>query len=405
MRRLGALCASLMLAAMLRGSAWAQTPPSPDSPVSVSVVYLTKASAEPTRASLLDPVVADYGLQGAEFGIGEINKNGRFLGKQYELIKVLVPADGDVKAAARKALAAGHLLIVADLEAKDLLAVSDLPEAKGAIVLDARSSDDSLRQADCRDNVFHILPNYAMRADALGQYLAHKSWKRWFLLSGTTPADQAYAAAVKRAATRFGAKIVAQKTYEYRSDPEDESGGREQVQAQIPTVTHTPSLYDVLFVTDNNNVFGDYLLFNTWDPKLVVGTHGLVAEAWDHQFREYAARGVLYRFFQAARREMTERDYGNWLAVAVIGEAVSRSGKTDAAALRAYVLSDQFSVPANKGEGLTFRRWDHQMRQPLLLFGPRMLVSMAPQSDARHPRYQTDTLGFDQPETQCHRAR
>ncbi len=124
-----------------------------------------------------------------------------------------------------------------------------------------------------------------------------------------------------------------------------------------------------------------------------------MAEAWDPQFREYAARGVLYRFFKAASRQMTERDYGNSLAMAVIAEAVVRGGNADPAAIESYILSDSFSLAANKGEGVTFRRWDQQLRQPLLLFGPRMLVSMAPQSDARHPKFQTDTLGFDQPDS------
>jgi ABC transporter substrate binding protein (PQQ-dependent alcohol dehydrogenase system) len=74
------------------------------------------------------------------------------------------------------------------------------------------------------------------------------------------------------------------------------------------------------------------------------------------------------------------------------------------AAVKSYILSDQFSVPANKGEGLSFRRWDHQMRQPLLLFGPRMLVSMWPQDVSGHTKLQTDTLGYDQPESTCHLA-
>ena len=113
----------------------------------------------------------------------------------------------------------------------------------------------------------------------------------------------------------------------------------------------------------------------------MVGTHGLVAVAWDPQFREYAARGVLYRFYPSRRREMTERDYGNWLAAAIFGEACHARRRSRRGRCQAYLLSDQFSVAAYKGEGLTFRAWDHQLRQPLLLFGPRMLVSMAPQPD------------------------
>jgi ABC transporter substrate binding protein (PQQ-dependent alcohol dehydrogenase system) len=388
-------CARTAIAVLACTPGWAQ---------SVPIVYLSKNYHDPARASLIDPVAADYGLQGAQFGVDEINKNGRFLGKQYELIKINIAPDGDVKKAAREAFAAGHLLVIADLTAADLLAVADLPEARQAVLLDARASDDSLRQHDCRDNVFHLLPNWAMRADALSQYLARKNWKRWLLITGAAPEDQAYAAAIKRAASRVGASIVAEKRYEYRTDDENESSGHEQLQSQIPGLTHISAPYDVLMVADSREAFGDYLLFNTWDSRLVAGTHGLVAEAWDHQFREYAARGVLYRFFLAAAREMTERDYGNWLAASIFGEAITRGGHADAAAVRAYLLSDQFSVAAFKGEGLTFRKWDHQLRQPVLLFGPRMLVSMAPLPSVHHPKFQTDALGFDQSESECHMA-
>jgi ABC transporter substrate binding protein (PQQ-dependent alcohol dehydrogenase system) len=381
---------------------WGQS--APGTIAAIPILYLSKNYVDPARASLIDPVAANYGLQGAQFGIEEINKNGRFLGKQYELMRVSVPADGDIKAAARAAIAAGHLLIIADLTAADLLTVADLPEAREAVLLDARTSDDSLRQQDCRDNVFHLLPNWAMRADALSQYLAQKHWRRWLLVTGVAPEDQAYVAAIKRAASKVGAKIVAEKRYEYRTDDENEPGGHEQLQSQIPGLTHTAASYDVLMVADHRDAFGDYLLFNTWDSRLVAGTHGLVAEAWDHQFREYAARGVLYRFFLAASREMTERDYGNWLAASIFGEAITRGGHVDAAAVKAYLLSDGFSVAAFKGEGLTFRQWDHQLRQPVLLFGPHMLVSMAPLPNVHYPKFQTDALGFDQSESECHLA-
>jgi ABC transporter substrate binding protein (PQQ-dependent alcohol dehydrogenase system) len=382
------------------GSACAQPAAAKQPLVAVPIIYLSRDDADASRASLMDPVVADYGWQGAKFGVAEINVNGRFLGNQYELIKVTVPLTGDIAATAKKALSGGHHLVIADLKAADLLAIADLPEAQGALILDARTSDDALRQGACRDNVFHILPNWAMRADALGQYLARKNWKRWFLLTGVTPADQGYAAAVKRAASRAGAKIVAEKSYEYHT-----GDGHEQPQGQIPDVTHVSSAYDVLFVVDTSDAFGEFLLFNTWDPRLVVGTHGLSAVAWHPLFREYAARGIQYRFHLAAARDMTERDYGNWLAASIIGEAVTRSRKADAASVKSYLLSDQFSVPANKGEGLSFRRWDHQMRQPLLLFGPRMLVSMWPQDGSGHSKLQTDAIGYDQPESACHKVR
>jgi hypothetical protein len=53
---------------------------------------------------------------------------------------------------------------------------------------------------------------------------------------------------------------------------------------------------------------------------------------------------------------------------------------------------------------VSFRRWDHQIRQPILLFGPKMMVSMWPQEEAHHSKLLTDTLGYDQPETACRMA-
>jgi ABC transporter substrate binding protein (PQQ-dependent alcohol dehydrogenase system) len=395
----------LFAALLFAAAAWSE-PANGDRPlITVPIVYLSKDDTHTSRVSLSDPVIADYGWQGAKVSVDEINVNGRFIGKQYQLIKITVPPGGNIAGAAKGAMSEGHLLVVADLEAADLLAVADLPEAKDAVILDARTSDDSLRQGDCRANVFHILPNWALRADALGQFLARKNWKRWFLLTGATPADQTYAAAVKRAAGRVGAKIVAQSSYDYAAEAASTSGGHEQIQSQLATATRTSSPYDVVFVADTSDAFGEYLPYNTRDPRPVVGTHGLTAVAWNHLFKEYAARGMQYRFFLAASRDMTERDYGNWLAVSIIGESVSRGGKTDAAGIESYLLSDQFSVPAYKGEGLSFRRWDHQLRQPILLFGPRMLVSMWPQDGSGHTKLQTDTLGYAQRETACHLVR
>jgi ABC transporter substrate binding protein (PQQ-dependent alcohol dehydrogenase system) len=392
-----------LLGALVCGRARAEAGPVNESLTPVPIVYLSRDDTDISRGSLTDPVVADYGWQGARFALEEVNVNGRFLGKQYQLIKVSVPAGGDLQAAAKQVLADRHFLIVADLDVADLLSVADLPQASEAVILDARTSDDALRQADCRDNVFHLLPDWAMRADALGQFLARKNWKRWLLLRGVTAADQSYATAVRRAASRVGAKIVAEQSFQYQADAARAAGGHEQIQSQLAAVTRTSAVYDVLFAADTSDAFGDYLLYNTWDPRPVVGTHGLVAVAWHPLFREYAARGVEYRFHLAASRDMTERDYGNWLAVSTIGEAVTRSGKTGAADVRSYLLSDQFSVPANKGEGLSFRRWDHQMRQPVLLFGSQMLVSMWPQGDSAQAKFQTDVLGYSQQESACRR--
>ena len=98
---------------------------------------------------------------------------------------------------------------------------------------------------------------------------------------------------------------------------------------------------------------------------------------------------------------MIERDYTAWLAVRIFGEAVTRTQSSDVATLRGYLLSKDFEVAGFKGQGLNFRKWDRQLRQPILLTGPRALVSISPQDGFLHQKFLTDTLGMDEPESKC----
>ncbi len=367
----------------------------------IRVTYLGKAYPEPLPISLVEQVPTDKGIQGARLAIGENNRTGQFLGYRFVLDEAIVGEADDVVAKGRALLQGGAQLILADLEPTDQLALADLPEAQGALILDLRTSDDTLRGKECRPNVFHLLPSLAMRADAIAQYLAWKRWKRWFLISGTTEADKAYAAAVRRAAPRFGGRIVAERSYNYDPGSRRVDTGFQQIQTQMPMATRNVADHDVVFVADESGSFGDYLPYNTTEPRPVVGTAGLTALAWHRGFEEYSAAQMQHRFELQANRIMTERDYGGWLGARIFGEVVIRANVTDPAAMKAYLLSEKFGVAGFKGEALTFRTWDQQLRQPVLLAGPRMLVSISPQDGFLHPRYLSDSLGYDEPESEC----
>jgi ABC transporter substrate binding protein (PQQ-dependent alcohol dehydrogenase system) len=370
-------------------------------PVNVEIHYLGKAYDEPVPLSLADKVLTDNGLQGARLAIKDNNRSGAFLGQNYELTEDIVPKDGDVVAKAKQILAKGDAIIVADLELEDLLGVADLPEAKNSIIFNIRLSDDALRQQQCRANIFHVAPSWAMRADALAQYLIWKKWPRWFLVKGKAPSDDDYVAAVERAAGRFGGKIVEERPYKFETGNARTDSGHQQIQTQMPELTQGAPEHDVVWVADTVEGFGEYVPYRVSAPRPVVGTQGLTAVAWHRSYEQYAGMQMQHRFERFAKRIMTERDYSAWIAVRAVGEAVTRSGKSDVPDIRAYLLSDAFTVAGFKGEGLSFRRWDHQLRQPLLITGARSLVSMSPQEGFLHPKFLTDTLGYDEPETKC----
>ena len=369
--------------------------------VNVAITYLSRQEAPKTPLSLVEPILADEGVKGAEQGLRDNQTTGRFLKHEYTLNERIVARDGDMAAEFKGALAAGERLFVADLQAPDLLTIAPLADEGGAIVLNGRAEDDELRTDQCFRSTFHTAPSRSMKTDALAQYLIWKRWSRWFLVYGSHPEDQALAAAYRRSAEKFGAKIVAEKMYEDTGGARRTDTGHVQVQTQMPVFTQDAGDYDVLIAADETDVFAEYLPYRTWDARPVAGSAGLVPTAWNRVQEQWGGTQMQRRFEKLAGRPMTERDYGSWIAMRAIGEAVTRAQTNDPAKLHEYMLSDRFEVAGFKGQGLSFRRWDQQMRQPMILVTPRMLVSVSPQDQFLHQRTPLDTLGFDEPESRC----
>lgn len=374
----------------------------PEIKATIPIVYLGKQYEEPLPLSYAEKIVTDKGIQGARLIIKEANQAGQFVGFGFELVEAIVPANGDVVAKAKEILAKGNAFIIADLEPKDLIAVADLPEAANSIIVNIRSNEEALRQELCRSNVFHILPDWAMRADALAQYLIWKKWPRWFIIRGDTPADKEYVEQIKRAAQRFGGKIVGEKVYDLPPGARNTDSGYQQVQAQIPLLMESAPEHDVVWVANTDDGFGDYLAYRTYTPRPIVGTQGLQALAWDPSYTEYGAMHFQNGLPKLAKRRPVERDYTAWLGGRALTDGIMRSGKTTPPEVKAYLLSDQFKLEGFKGQAMSFRPWDHQLRQPVILGGgTRVPVSVSPQEGFLHPTNVTDTLGFDQPETKC----
>ena len=366
------------------------------------IVFLTRAEAPPLPLSFVDPVVEDPGVWGARLAIKDNQTTGGFLGHNYELVEVTVPAGGDVAGAFAEQVAAGSRLFIADLPRDDLLALAQHPDAAQTLIFNSRVGDDDLRRTTCFPQVFHTALSRAMRADALVQFLVWKKWTELFLLAGSTEGDRAYAEAIRRAARKFGAEIVAEDSYAYSPIARRTDSGHIQVQSQMPLATQAADDdYDVMIAIDEGEIFGEYLPFNSYAPRPVAGTHGLVPMSWHRVQEQWGSTQIQRRFAEVAGRWMEERDYAAWLGVRALGEAVTRTNSAEVATLRAFLRGPDFALGGFKGVGLTFRPWNQQMRQPVLLVNKRILVSVSPQSGFLHQRTPLDSLGFDEPETDC----
>ena len=359
----------------------------------IKVAYLTQEKKPAAALSNLDELVKDKGWQGARLALNDNNTTGKFTGQIYHLEQKIVALGEDVKPIFLRLLKEKYQLIIVNLPVEQLMAISTLNNQQ-ALLFDVATGTDSLRSTNCLADVLHMLPSRAMRADALAQYMRKKRWNKWFLVVGNTVEDRLYAQAIKRSARKFAMKIVAEKTWTHSFD------ARRTAQSDVPVFSQVGD-YDVLVVADEQGLFGEYLSYRSWLPRPVIGTQGLKATVWHKTHEQWGAVQIQNRFKALAGRPMVEEDYAAYLAMRSIGEAVTRTKEVNASSVKSFLLSEKFKLQGYKGRPLSFRPWNGQLRQAILLAAPTSIVATPPLEGYLHPKNELDTLGYDQPEVHC----
>src|SRR3954469_13406670 len=220
----------------------AATPVLPADPIEIGIGYFGRGGGK-AKFALAELPAENYGIAGARLAIEDNNTTGKFLYQHFTLEEVRLREGEDVAQAAA-ALSGHNGFIIADLPADELLKAADALRDRGTVLFNAGAIDDRLREADCRANVIHVAPTRSMLADALAQYLVWKQWKRWLFVVGSHEQDRLYADALRRAATRFGAKIVQERIFEDTGGARRTDSGVTLIQRQMPVFTQQAPAYD-----------------------------------------------------------------------------------------------------------------------------------------------------------------
>lgn len=356
----------------------------------VHVLYLKIAQQERALLSNLDPIPVDLGVNGAQLGLSDNNTTGMFLGYKYHL-EVQEFDQSEVESAKLALLNSSAKYVLLDMNAQQQKALTGDAQK---LYFNLRSYDDSLRNGSCQRNLFHTLPSYAMRADALMQLFIKKQWQQISMLVGNSQEDKDFAQAVRRAAKKYQLKLVHDIAWPLDGDV------RRQASAEVPLLTQQLGEYDVLIVADEWNDFARYIRYNTWLPRPIFGGDGLQSLAWSRVFEQWGAAQLQKRFYELADRSMQDEDYAAWIAMRAIDEANNKTQFADLTKQRAYLL-EHAELAGFKGRPLSFRSWNGQLRQPIGLAHQSALVAMAPLDGFLHSSNELDGLGYDQPESTC----
>lgn len=381
--RLHWLCCAALLSAGVALSAAA-------APAPLKVTWLAPADDPRLERSRLERAALGHpggpAVDALKVALAEAKPELEAAGTRLELEVAEVADAAQARAAAARAEKAGHVAVVTDLPPALTLAVAD---AVKIAVLNAGSAADALRAADCRRNLWHLAPSERMRADALAQYLVARNWRNVLVLAN--PADAERSATVQAALRRYGLKAVAVKPFKLSADP------RERDLANPLLLTQ--GSYDVVWVVDGDGEFAVSLPYRIALPRPVVGDGGLVAVAWSPRFERYGAPQVTRRLSKAVGRPMGAHDWPAYLAGKALIAAALAAPKGPAAAFEKALAEAE--LDGSKGVTLSFRAWDGQLRQPLMLSDGFQVVALAPADGVLHPKNNLDTLGADAPEKLC----
>jgi ABC transporter substrate binding protein (PQQ-dependent alcohol dehydrogenase system) len=331
---------------------------------------------------------------GAEVALRESRFVGQALKLDFALERVK-GADGQALLAQLDRLRGeGVRFFLVDAPAEIVAELAQATRGKELLLFNVAAGEDALRQEQCQAHLFHTIPNHAMQADAMAQYLVSRKWREVLLLEGPLPGDRLLAAAFEAAAKRFGLKIVEKRSFVLSNDP------RQRDQGNVGLLTAGPD-YDAVFVADSDGEFARGVPYRTVRPRPVVGSEGLVAEAWHWAWERHGAPQLTSRLTKQAGRHPASPDWAAWIAVKAVVEAVVRTDNAPFAKLVAYLGGDEITIDGFKGNRLGFRPWDRQLRQPILLATHNAVIERAPIQGFLHQSNNMDTLGFDRRDSRC----
>lgn len=311
---------------------------------------------------------------------------------EAKLFAVEAASAAEVPSALRQLQRQGLRHVVLELPAAGVVAAAGA--AREQILFNAAAPQDALRAANCAPHLLHTLPSHAMQMDAIAQLLVARKWNRPLVLFGPLPGDGLLRAAFQRSAKRFGLKPVAERPFKLSNDP------RERDLGNVRLLTSDRD-YDAVVVLDADGEFAREVPYRTVLPRPVLGSNGVTAQAWSPYFERYGAPQLSRRFLRRAQRPMGSYDWATWVAVRAAAEVTGTFPKASMAQQLQALRQGALAVDGYKGQRLTFRGWDGQLRLPLLLAHGNGVSDTAPLEGFLHPRTTLDTLGYDEPETGC----
>ncbi len=351
--------------------------------------YLSKKSYTGLKLKEKNPPIA--GVQAAVKGA---KIPGRAAGLKFNLVERKLVSGEQAEDAVQTLLASNHdSVFILDLPLAEIEALA-ASTTDDTILFNVRQPADALRAEKCSPALFHTIASTAMRTDAIAQFLSARNWRNVLVLASPSAGDRTAVHAFTASAAKFGLTIVASREFINSNDPREREKNR-------PRLLTGDVDYDVIFLADEEGEFGRYLTYNTYHARPVIGAEGLRSSSWHWTWERNGAPQLNQRIRKFANGHPSSEDWAGWAAVKSVVQAAIKSRSVHPVELRKTLRSPDFAVDMYKIGPGSFRTWDQQLRQPILLHTHNAVIAAAPFDGFLHRFNTFDTLGYDAPERRC----
>lgn len=352
-----------------------------------------------TGATPLEVFSSEIAGESARLGALTAAEEIEALGRRLEVLLASAPDEAAALRAAERLLAMGRVFaLIGGASKEQVLALSRLAEARQVPFFNIGSVSDALREA-CGRYTFHIEASAAMYLDALADAFAPLLPRRWFLVYEDSEEGKArYQRARKALLERHGMEeagraSVAAETLEFGL----EYRAILEARPDVVLLLLNP-LAQLNFLGQHDTANSSFQVSGFPDPvtqtrAFWAALHqaapqlgsGYRVALWEATLDTGGARELNGRFASRWGQPMDPAAWAAYAAVKILFESVLATGGTEASRLVAHLEDPKTVFELHKGVPLSFRPWDHQLRQPLYIVqlnpgvepGPRLTQQMA----------------------------
>ena len=303
----------------------------------------------------------------------------------FEVLIASAPSnEAAVRAAERLAVTEGVLALVGGFGRAQAEQLSRIADERDLVFFNIAASDEALRGKLCSPSTFHIVASTSMYADAVLAWYAERGLDDWYLVHETTEEGEAFVEHVRMMLADIipDGRVVGTSAVE-----PDQFVFLDEIQAirdAAPDVVllHLEAEDLIMFygqlegqgvsaivttIPNGQTQTREFLYrLSQAAPSSATAARPMM---WEASIDEGEAGEINESYKSRTGDPMEPSAWAAYAAILITFEAASAGTAHDAASLIEFLSNPKttFGLDLGKGDGVSFRQWDHQLRQPLYI--------------------------------------